>query len=1003
MRLASFHIDGFGALADFGVDEIGAGLVVVLGPNEAGKSTLFDFLTGVLFGFPTRKDNSRFRSPVRGGRHGGRVGFVDDAGGRWVVERYAGAQRGLSVRLPDGSDGDERSLSRALAGASASLFEAVFAVGLNDLGQMKNLESDEVRELLFTASIFGQRRSATKAMRHLGEARDELARPRREDAMANRLAAALEGVRAELAVARQEAGRYEALQREASRLDQELETMRVQLKDLTDRGRELQLLESCWRHYRLAQAARAAVAALPPVGQTAGVIARAAAVRELAAERSGHFERVEKLEELLKSRAALESSLERRLARMGPNWTRERAVEASAPELLAEGARAARDRLTTRRVALASAEAVLAQAESLLAAVPSEDELNDVVPERIELEKRQSIVSELRDRLAEAERLQLEVLADERASTASLSAPLSAHDPARPALVTLLVAGLVVCAVALALFAGHHAGPAAVIALVGLLLLAACGLLSAVGRRGRSATARARTADDTASLTVAWRAATARQALLERSLVDVAKLSQQLGLPLPPSRVDIDRCAAVLQRQLERRRQTDDRLAERTRAESRRAAAAGDVGMAFRALATEQAAYESWCAAHGFAPTAQPDSTLEAIAELAEIREQVEALGRIEGALRELEASVTSFSLRCRRLFSSLDLAALGVASPQSGAGLAAADIEATLAQLVHLLEEATALEANRSALERDRASAEGALESALGDGKSAERMRSRLATGDVLLWVSERDELASATEELRTREEEAVRRHQSLAEDMGRLAASDHIADLERRRESLEVTLDDALHRYLVLGTARALLQRTLAQHERERQPAVVARAAAHFERVTGGRYVGLLADSGIDGRQSLRVLSATGEMIDAQSLSRGTLEQLYLCLRLGLADSFAERSVSLPIVLDDVLVNFDPVRARAVATELAECATTHQIVVLTCHPHLAEMMLRASDPLPQPAQLIQLGRPGEPRKVEQLALAALTALPDLPAHAGEPTPAHAATDPDLPTAAGV
>jgi hypothetical protein len=65
--------------------------------------------------------------------------------------------------------------------------------------------------------------------------------------------------------------------------------------------------------------------------------------------------------------------------------------------------------------------------------------------------------------------------------------------------------------------------------------------------------------------------------------------------------------------------------------------------------------------------------------------------------------------------------------------------------------------------------------------------------------------------------------------------------------------------------------------------------------------------------------------------------------------------------------------------------------------------MMLRASDPLPQPAQLIQLGRPGEPRKVEQLALAALTALPDLPAHAGEPTPAHAATDPDLPTAAGV
>lgn len=1004
MRLASFHIDGFGALADFGVDEIGAGLVVVLGPNEAGKSTLFDFLTGVLFGFPTRRDNSRFRSPVRGGRHGGRVGFVDDAGGRWVVERYAGAQRGFSVRLPDGSPGDERSLSRALAGANASLFEAVFAVGLNDLGQMKNLESDEVRELLFAASIFGQRRSATKAMRHLGEARDELARPRREDATANRLAATLEGVRAELSVARQEAGRYEGLRREAWRLHQELETMRAQLKDLTERGRELQLLESCWRHYRLAQDARVELAALPSVGPTGGLVAHAAALRELAAERSGHFERVEKLDELLRSRASVESSFERRLARLGPNWTRERVVEASEPELLAESARAARDRLSTRRVDLASAEAVLAQAEGLLTAVPSDDELSDVVPERIELEKRQSVVSELRDRLAEAEHLQLEVLADERASSAGQPTPLQAHDSGRPAMVTLLVAGLVVCGLAAALFAGHHAGTAALVAFVGILLLAACALLSAIGRHGRSAAARPASQDDTEEVTAAGRAATARQALLDRSLLDVAGLAHQLGLPLPPSRVDIDRCAAALQRQLERRRQTDDRRAERARAEERCAGAAGEVSMALQALTVEQAAYESWCVAHGFAPTAPPDSTLEAIAELAESREQLQALGRIEGALRELEASVTSFALRCRRLFSSLDLAALGLELPESAAGAGGAAIEATLARLVQLLEEATILEANRSARERELASAEGALESALGNGESAGRMRSRLAAGDVLSWANERDELASAIEELRAREEEAVRRHQSLAEDMGRLAASDDIAELERRRESLEVTLDDVLHRYLVLGTARALLQRTLAQHERERQPAVVARAAAHFERVTGGRYVGLLADSGIDGRQSLRVISATGETIDAQSLSRGTIEQLYLCLRLGLADSFAERSVSLPIVLDDVLVNFDPVRARAVATELAECATTHQIVVLTCHPHIAEMVLRASDPFPQQAQLIQLGRLGEPHKVEQLALAALTALPDLPACAGDAdNPTHAAADPDLPTAAGV
>jgi len=68
MRVTGFHIDGFGALADLGFDDLSPGLVIVSGPNEAGKSTLLDFLTTMLFGFPTRRDNPRFRAPVRGGR-----------------------------------------------------------------------------------------------------------------------------------------------------------------------------------------------------------------------------------------------------------------------------------------------------------------------------------------------------------------------------------------------------------------------------------------------------------------------------------------------------------------------------------------------------------------------------------------------------------------------------------------------------------------------------------------------------------------------------------------------------------------------------------------------------------------------------------------------------------------------------------------------------------------------------------------------------------------------
>ena len=52
MRIERVHVRAFGRLNNFdsGADVL-PGIVVVLGPNEAGKSTLFHFLTTMLYGF----------------------------------------------------------------------------------------------------------------------------------------------------------------------------------------------------------------------------------------------------------------------------------------------------------------------------------------------------------------------------------------------------------------------------------------------------------------------------------------------------------------------------------------------------------------------------------------------------------------------------------------------------------------------------------------------------------------------------------------------------------------------------------------------------------------------------------------------------------------------------------------------------------------------------------------------------------------------------------------
>ncbi len=54
MKIRHLHINNFGHFADRDIALSDAGLQIIYGPNEAGKTTLLEFLRGWLFDFPTR-------------------------------------------------------------------------------------------------------------------------------------------------------------------------------------------------------------------------------------------------------------------------------------------------------------------------------------------------------------------------------------------------------------------------------------------------------------------------------------------------------------------------------------------------------------------------------------------------------------------------------------------------------------------------------------------------------------------------------------------------------------------------------------------------------------------------------------------------------------------------------------------------------------------------------------------------------------------------------------
>ena len=138
------------------------------------------------------------------------------------------------------------------------------------------------------------------------------------------------------------------------------------------------------------------------------------------------------------------------------------------------------------------------------------------------------------------------------------------------------------------------------------------------------------------------------------------------------------------------------------------------------------------------------------------------------------------------------------------------------------------------------------------------------------------------------------------------------------------------------------ALLESILARAEREfreiHQPDVLRRASTYLEKITGGRYrrVDLLdEDKGLLGV----TLDGRSEPIEVgDPISRGTLDQIFLCLRLGMLDHLDESRERLPLILDDALLRIDDQRRKGVYGLLGGIAPTRQVWVLTCHRALAD-----------------------------------------------------------------
>ena len=198
----------------------------------------------------------------------------------------------------------------------------------------------------------------------------------------------------------------------------------------------------------------------------------------------------------------------------------------------------------------------------------------------------------------------------------------------------------------------------------------------------------------------------------------------------------------------------------------------------------------------------------------------------------------------------------------------------------------------------------------------------------------------------------ERLRSSLALARDRrGGIAAKVDATAKDRSTEPLQAELADVeqqlaaqLDRRRLLERTGLLLEETRLSVARDHQPPVLRDASHWLTRLTDGRHTSITTT--ID-EARLEVHDADGGVWKPERLSRGTREQVFLALRLALVRDLQRHGVQLPLVMDDALVNFDDDRARAAARVLVEFVSDQpgerQMLVFTCHAHVAEIFAEA------------------------------------------------------------
>lgn len=888
MQLREIHIDRFGAAYDLKITGLKPGVNVLYGPNEKGKTTLIQFIRRVLFGFQSKKNENSYDSGDSG--LGGRLVVETSRGETAVVYRKKGPRGGpVTVSFGDEVLEGASAIEQVAGQATPDLFRNIYAFTLDELQGLDTLEVDKVKGRIYGAGLGLGGVSLAEVMKTLDDQRGQLFKGRGTQPRLNGLQQEYERLNTELNAMKESLPEYDRINLEAGRLREKSGEWREAIRRDEELLQGLTLRHELYPVFLSMEEARQGLEALGPRIQFNESVFES--MEKLVEEKKG-------LERRMQEEAGSLHSLEVKLQGLEvPRTFLEKTGEMEALRQSVEQVRSAMADVVARRNEYGQA---VDQVQADIAALdPDWDEarvraFTFTEAELAEVEQMARTLAELGQKDRDA-RAKLEFHREQKAAEGS-------GRPRIPEWLNMFVYGFSGGGLIL-LLAGLSVSETGMM-LGGLALMAGAGLLF-FNLRKRAVDFE--TGDGMEQKLEADQAQA--QDAHDKAMAQWWDWLGQRGLRqgLTPQKIDS---------LWSRIRQIKTRIADQAALQRR------IEGMEQIVRRAEELVADLGRSCPGFSPGQDLAANMTLL-----IREW-DAVRGSEQEMRQLTEQIRDVEGRVARL--------------KEQAGVNGKALDALFREAEVHSEEALREKFERyreqQALEKARQLAERRIQERVGKGGDYKRFIESL-------HEARPDELALELERVRQSLESNQQAREVFLGEIGgleekakSLVSGEALRDTRARLETTRAALNRYSRDWAVLTLARTLLTRAKKRYETERQPAVIKSAETCFASVTAGVYDKIIKPLDTD---DLHIRDTGGRTKGVLEMSRGTREQLYLCLRLGLIEEYESRAEPLPVIMDDVFVNFDDDRKPRIVELLRQFSEDRQVLMLTCHRQTRDLCL--------------------------------------------------------------